>query len=211
MKKRITSFIVAIVALVGIFSSSLDVQAKSFPDVPANSWYAYYVDYVSNAGIMKGYDNGNFGPLNVLTRGEIATSLYRLSNSPSVQFRQYFPDVTSQHPLRMGITWCNENGIITGYENGYFGPNDSLTREQLATILYRYAKFRGFPARTDVSLSAFPDANKVSGFALEGMKFAVKYGLIGGDQGNLNPQGTVNRAVAATILCRYDQAVVHVQ
>lgn len=211
MKKRITSFIVAIVTLVGIFSSSIEVQAKSFPDVPRDSWYWEYVDYVSNKGIMTGYNDGKFGPLNMFLRAEVATTFYKMSGSPSVQYRQYFPDVTAQHPMRNGVTWCYEKGIMTGYENGYFGPDSGMTREQFATILYRYAKFRGKNVSANGNLNAFPDANKVSSFAVDGMKFAIQYGIISGDQGMLNPQGIVNRAVAATILCRYDSNVFYDQ
>lgn len=205
MKKRISSLIVAVLTLVGIFSSSIDVQAQSFPDVPANSWYAPYVDYVSENRIMTGYGNGQFGPLVNFVRGELATVCYRMSGEPTQPFTKYFPDVNQGDYYGRGITWAYEKGLMTGYESGYFGPTDIITREQFATVLYRYAKFRGLNVSANGNLNQFPDANSVSAFAKDGMKFAVGYGIISGDQGKLNPQGGVNRAVAATILTRFHQ------
>lgn len=209
-KRRFTNVIVAMLVVVGILSSSIEAQAKSFPDVPAGSWFAEYVDYVSNAGLMTDNDRGEFKPLNTFTRGEFATSLYRLSGSPNVQYRPYFPDVPDNVFYSKGIIWCSENGIMTGLDSGYFQPDVGITREQIATVLYRYSKFRGWNVTANGDLSIYPDASAVAPFAVEGMKFAIGHGIITGDQDKLNPRGTVNRAVAATILCRYDKYVVHV-
>ena len=207
-KKRFLNVIVAMLVVAGLFSNGIEVQAKSFPEVPSDSWFAPYVDYVSNAGLITGDANGNFNPYNEFTRGEVATSFYRLTGSPNVKYAPLFHDVPDGVFYSKAITWCYYNGIITGYENGNFGPNDPITREQYVTILYRYSKYRGFKITANGDYSNYPDANKVSGFAKDAMKFALQYGIISGDQGYLNPQGTVNRAVGATMLTRYDRQIV---
>ena len=205
-KKRFLNIIVAMLVVAGLFSNGIEVQAKSYPDVPSDSWFAYYVDYVSNKGLLTGDANGNFNPYNEFTRGEVATAFYRLEGSPNIKYAALFPDVPDGVFYSKAIVWCYYNGIITGYENGKFGPNDSVTREQYVTMLYRYAKHKGYTISINADYSKYPDANKVSGFATDAMKFALYYGIISGDQGYLNPQGTVNRAIGATMLARYNLA-----
>lgn len=212
-KRRFTNVIVAMLVVVGILSSSMDAQAKSFPDVPAGSWFAPYVDYVSDRGIMTGLDSGKFAPQETMIRAQTALAFYRLAGSPNVQYHPYFTDISEAAFngaafYGKAAIWCYENGIMTGYQGKTFGPGNFNTREELATILYRYAKFVGCNVTANGDLNQFPDASAVAPFAVEGMKFAVQYGLITGDQGKLNPRGTVNRAVAATILCRFDQNIL---
>ena len=104
------------------------------------------------------------------------------------------------------IIWAKGTGVVGGYANGNFGPDDYMTREQLATMMYRYAKYKGYDVDKKTDLTAFPDAGNVTEFAETAMSWAVAKGLITGDNGNLNPQGTANRAVTATIMNRFVEA-----
>ncbi|MCI6467434.1 MAG: S-layer homology domain-containing protein [Faecalicatena sp.] len=207
-KKRIVNVIVAMLVVLGISSTSLKVQAQEYPDVSPQSWYYENVQYVTNKGIMTGFATGYFHPMYNLGRGQAAAVFYRLAGEPKQEFHQYFPDVPYGAYFGRGVIWAYEIGLMTGYKNGNFGPEDPITREQLATVLYRYAKIQGYNVTADGDLSPYPDASGVAPFSLEGMKFAVKYGLISGDGGKLNPRGNVNRAIAATIFRRFDENIL---
>ena len=156
---------------------------------------------------MSGYGNGIFGPADQLARAQFATILYRIAGEPEVEFKNQFPDVQKNDWYADAVIWAYQNGIITGYtDTGMFGSSDNITREQLATILYRYTKSKGIDVTSDEDLSDFPDASAVSGFADDAMKWAVSKELIKGDKGRLNPQGNTNRAEAAIIIQRYVKA-----
>lgn len=177
--------------------------ANRFSDVSSSEWYYEYVEYVYKQGIMTGYNSTTFGVSNELTRAEFAVIIYRLAGSPSVSYASVYSDVGKDAFYSLAAVWCQKNGIITGYENGMFGPSDSITREQIATIMYRYAKYKGYDTSQRGDLSGFPDAGSVSGFATEAVKWAAATSLITGDQGNINPQGAASRAHCATIVTRF--------
>ncbi len=101
------------------------------------------------------------------------------------------------------VLWAYNNKVITGYESGKFGPSEVITREQMALMMYRYAKFCGLNTQNSANLNSYPDAGKVSDFSREAMSWAVGTGLIQGDQGTLNPQGSASRAHCATIITRF--------
>ena len=172
-----------------------------------NDWFYDAANWAYVNEVMSGYGNNTFGPADTLARAQFAVILYRIAGEPEVKFESRFPDVTENDWFADAVIWANDNEIITGYTaTGTFGPADNITREQIATILYRYAKSEGYDVKASDDLSDFPDADKVSGFAEDAVKWAVAKGLIKGDNGNLNPQGNTNRAQAAIIIQRFSGA-----
>ena len=185
--------------------SDVSIQTSPFPDVNPGSWYYDVVADMKNQGIMTGMDNGRFEPATTLSRAHFATTLYRMAGSPSVSYKKVFPDVGDGQFYTSPVIWANSVSVITGYENGRFGPVDSLTREQMVTMLYRYAKYCGMDTSARNNLSGFPDASKVSGFAKEAMQWAVAKKIITGQgsTGAIDPQGKSSRAACAAVLSRF--------
>lgn len=164
----------------------------SFTDVPAGSWYEDAVNYVSEKGLMNGTSKNGFSPNATTTRGMIVTILARVEGVN-----------TSGTPwYAAGQKWAMDNGISDG--TNMVGE---VTREQLATILYRYAKQKGYDVSKSAALTAFADADKVSGYASEAMQWAVAEGLLQGSNGKLDPQGSATRAQVATILMRFMEKI----
>ncbi len=180
---------------------------NTFSDVPASAWYAEAVKYVTNNGMMKGNGEGSFSPNEATTRGQLVTILYRLEKEPTAGTAS-FSDVKSNQYYAVAVAWAASNDVVKGYENGTFGANDSLTREQIAVILFRYADLKSIDVTTKRDLSGFADSDKVSDWAVDAMQWAVASGLIKGDDDALNPQGKASRAEIATILMRYCESIV---
>lgn len=185
----------------------LKVKAKgdAYQDVSKSDWYYEYVSEVSEKGIMTGLSEHIFGPNQLLARAQFATILYRMEGAPEVKYTDKFPDVARGQFYTAPVLWASKDDtkIITGYNNGMFGPADSINREQMATMMYRYAKYKGYDLSAKGNLSQYPDGKKVNDFAKQAMEWAVGSGLISGDQGKLNPQGESNRAVCATVIQRF--------
>ena len=165
---------------------------SSFTDVPAGSWYEEAVNYVHEKGLMNGTSSTAFSPNASTTRGMIVTILARVEGVN-----------TSGTPwYAAGQKWAMDNGISDGTN-----MPGVITREQLATILYRYAKQKGYDVSKSAALTGFSDADKVSGYAAEAMQWAVAEGLLQGSNGKLNPQGSATRAQVATILMRFMEKI----
>ena len=139
----------------------------------------------------------------------IVTILYRLENEPEITAENPFSDVEDGKWYTDAVIWAAENKIVDGYGNGKFGPNDPITREQLAAILYRYAQFKGVDVSVgeDTNILSFGDATEVSGWANAAMRWAVGSGIINGKDGRLVPKGDASRAEAATMLQRFCENV----
>lgn len=180
-------------------------SVDKFRDVSEGQWFYDYTKFVYDRGIMTGMDMFSFGPAINLDRGQFATILYRMQGSPATSYSKVFPDVPDGYFFTSPILWAYNNQVITGYENGKFGPSDMITREQMAVMMYRYAKFCGLDTSDSGNLNSFPDTGKVSAFSKEAMVWAVGAGLIQGDQGKINPQGNASRAHCATIMTRFMQ------
>lgn len=182
-----------------------ELSGTVFDDVQGNDWYQSYVTYVLNKGIMTGKGENKFAPGEELFRAQFATVLYRIAGSPDVAYRAEFTDVPDGTFYTKAVLWASQEdvAIITGYDDGCFGPNDRITREQLATMLYRFALYKGFEEITPAELDEYPDAEQVSDFAGEAMGWAVGAGIITGDNGMLKPQGNTNRAVCAAMIQRF--------
>lgn len=180
------------------------VTAGSFSDVKTGNWYYDAVEYVASKGLMTGVSGSSFGSNIDTTRGMIVTILYRLENEPSGAAQAVFDDVKTSQYYADAIAWANANGIVTGYGNGLFGPNDAITREQMAAILYRYAQYKGYDVSAAADLAAFSDASSVSKYAVDAMKWANAEGLITGvTSSKLVPANNAVRAQAASILMRF--------
>ena len=177
-----------------------------YVDVAESDWFydAAYYNYFAET--MTGTDPTHFSPYEILPRAQFAVILYRMNGKPQVEYTPKFPDVADGLYYSDAIIWAKGTGVVGGYANGNFGPDDYMTREQLATMMYRYAKYKGYDTEKGTDLTAFPDAGNVTEFAETAMSWAVAKGLITGDNGNLNPQGTANRAVTATIMNRFVEA-----
>ena len=175
-----------------------------FTDVRSNDWFYEDVEYVYNESIMNGTGSNKFSPNADLTRGMLVTILYRIENEPTAGKADMFGDVSSSQWYTKAVAWAAENGIVNGYSNGNFGPNDPITREQLATILYRYTKFKGGNVETSRNyLSKFTDGDTVSEYAVDAMNWAVACGLINGTGDKLMPTARASRAQVAAIIHRY--------
>lgn len=186
------------------------VQAKDagdYRDVKPGDWFYPYVEDVSEDEYMTGKSPTVFAPLDNLARAQLATVIYRIHEKPDTAYESRFPDVPDGTFYSVPVTWANTYGVITGYVDGKFGPSDDITREQLATMLYRYAVKLGYDTSESGDLSAFPDAGNVSDFAKEAMEWANGAAIITGDSGKLNPQGKVNRAVGATMIARFTNLI----
>ena len=179
-----------------------------FTDVASGSWYYDSVAYVYEQGLMGGTGEGRFSSDLTTSRAMIVTILYRLEGSPAVSGGASFADVTAGQWYSDGVAWASANGIVTGYSNGSFGPDDTITREQMAAILYRYARYKGYDLSAQAALDGYADAAQVSAYAADAMKWAVGSGLITGTSGTtLSPAGSATRAQAAVILARFCQTL----
>ncbi len=189
-----------------IFANSDHCPSKAFTDLDAKVWYHEGVDYALTNGLMNGVGGGKFEPDGQLTRAQLVTVLYRAAGEPDTGKQvNPFTDVADDAWYTKAVIWAANNGIVNGVAKNTFAPDDSITREQIAAMLYRYA---GAEAAKEDKLSAFPDAAKVSDWAKEALNWAVASGLINGvadanGTANLEPQATATRAQIATILMRW--------
>ena len=175
-----------------------------FADVSSSDWFYNDVRYVYEKGIMDGTGADRFSPNAPLTRAMIVTILYRMAGSPSVSGSSDFTDVAAGKWFAKAVAWAAANGIVNGYGSGLFGPNDPVTREQLAAILYRYAVYGGMTAVTlEENLGSFADTAQLSAYAIQAMNWAVGQGLINGSGSNLVPKAQATRAQVAAIIHRY--------
>ena len=180
-----------------------DCPSRGFTDLGSvGTWYHEAVDYVLRSSLMGGYGNGTFGPSNNLSRAQFAQILFNMEGRPVVNYLLQYGDVAEGAWYTEAIRWAASQGIIGGYSGGIFGPNDSITREQLAVMLWRYA---GSPAATDKELR-FTDADKAGGYALEALRWAVENSVMSGRGGGiLDPKGLVTRAQAAQMLMNFQE------
>ena len=181
--------------------------AEPFTDVDENDWFYDEVVYVYENGLMNGVENNQFAPNTATNRAMLATILYRLAGQPDVSGDLPFTDVAAGTWYTDAVLWAAQNGIVNGLGENTFAPMNTLTREQLVTMLYRYAEAEGYDVSAAADLSGYPDAGKVQPYAQEAMSWAVAEGIVEGMDGNLNPAGSATRAQIATILMRFCEGV----
>lgn len=183
--------------------------ADPYTDVDKSAWYYDAVEFALRKGLFVGTSDTTFAPNTVMSRAMLVTVLWRMEGEPSVTSANAFTDVAADAWYAKPVLWANENNIVSGYGGGLFGPDDNITREQMAAILNRYAAFKGYDVSVADSLAAFTDAGDASDWALASLKWAVGEKLITGmTTTTLVPQGNATRAQVASILMRYIENVV---
>lgn len=182
--------------------------SNPFLDVIKGQWYYDSISYVVRSGLFSGVKANEFNPKGHMTRAMLVTVLYRLAGEPAAGASR-FTDVASGNWYSSAAAWADELGIVSGYSDELFGPQDAITREQMVTILYRYATLRGYAASEAGELSRFVDGAQVSAWAQEAMQWAVSEQLITGKAGSmLDPQGASTRAEVAALLQRFADKLV---
>lgn len=178
-----------------------------FTDVTASDWFYEKVQYVYENNIMVGVSNTKFDPYATLDRAQAVQILYNLEGQPRVTGSTSFSDVAGHWAIQ-AIQWASEEGIAAGDGDGTFRPNDSITREEFAQMLYNYSRYKWYDISASGDLAKFQDTDKVSDWAITAIKWANGHGLINGhDDGTIDPQGPAQRCQAASILCQYNQAI----
>ena len=179
-----------------------------FPDVAEGDWFYDAVRYAYETGLMDGVGDSLFAPNSETTRAQLVTILYRLEGEPEVSGTSGFTDVEAGTWYTDAVAWAAANGIVNGVSETEFAPGKDITREQLATILFRYAEAKGYDVSARADLSAYTDADQIQSYAAESVAWAVAEGLIQGFEDNtLRPAGNATRAQIATILMRFCEGV----
>jgi len=180
-----------------------------FYDVKITDWHYDAVKYSVVNKMILGYNSTTFSPESKLTRGMLVTILHRMEGSPYVAGESKFSDVQDTNAYYyVAVKWASTNHIVSGYDDKTFGPEDNITREQLAVILNKYCKYKGKYKAQENKLKQFSDANQISSFAKWEMQWATGAGVITGtSKGTLNPQGTATRAEVASMLYKYDNQI----
>ncbi|MEI3219130.1 MAG: S-layer homology domain-containing protein [Lachnoclostridium sp.] len=187
-----------------------------FNDVSEGDWFYSAVKALYDGKIMTGPGTvvidptGKFGPYERLARAQFALILYRIEEKPKFETEKKFSDIAGDEWYGEAVLWAAENGIVTGYENGFYGPADNITREQLAAMLYRYAKYKNYDVSGTADYSTFKDADDMQAFSKDSMNWAVANGIIKGKDldgdlvaETLQPQGSASRAECAVMLQRF--------
>ena len=176
-----------------------------YTDVSDADWFYNEVTYAYEKGIMTGINDTTFAPYESLARAQFAIILHRLNGEPQMEYTDRFHDVGEDLWYTDAILWAADTDVVTGYSNGNFGPADKINREQMATMMYRYAEYKGYSLEGGVDYSQYKDAANVSDFAKEAMSWAVGNGVITGkyDETQLDPQGEASRAECAIIMMRF--------
>lgn len=184
-----------------------DAVKNPFADVNAGDWFYRDVLFSYEKGLMSGMDAAAFAPYANTTRAQIAVIFYRMEGSPAVEGENSFTDVVRGSGTAWfydAVTWAQQNGIMGGYGNSSFAPNDPITREQLAAIFYRYAQYKGYDTtQGGMAIREFGDYESISDYAMGAMAWAVNTGLVKGDSNLLYPKGTATRAELAAMLHRF--------
>lgn len=184
-----------------------DAVKNPFADVNAGDWFYRDVLFSYEKGLISGMDTAAFAPYANTTRAQIAVIFYRMEGSPAVEGENSFTDVVRDSGTAWfydAVTWAQKNGIMGGYGNSSFAPNDPITREQLAAIFYRYAQYKGYDTtQGGMAIREFDDYESISDYAMGAMAWAVNTGLVKGDSNLLYPKGTATRAEIAALFHRF--------
>ena len=186
--------------------TSTDPDELPFQDVRNGDWFYDSAKYVYGHGLMTGLNDTTFGPGEPLARAQLAVILYRLSGSPEVTYEDIFPDVPDGQWYTDAVIWAQEKGIVTGYsDSGTFKPGNNINRQEITTMMYRYAKYQGYSLEGGADYSSYPDAANVQEFAKDSMSWAVGNGIVTGKENptRLDPLGNTARAECATIMMRF--------
>lgn len=186
-----------------VLSGQIDAWRNPFGDVSANDWFYEDVRYVHENGLFAGTNSTSFSPKATMTRAMLATVLWRMEGSPTPKSENKFTDLNADW-YKNAVIWANESGIVSGYGNGLFVPDDNITREQAVVMLKNYSEYKGYSINELADISAYADVGEISGWALEAMRWAIGADIITGrTTKDIVPKGVVSRAEVATILHRY--------
>ena len=186
------------------------LEGKSY-DFPRVQWYRDGIGYVLKNKLVADYGGGLFGPDDAASREVAINALWQLEGCPEAAQAQAFSDVSAQTNYMDAIGWAQENAIACGYGDGTFGPEDALTREQMVTVLWHYAKHKGYDVSVgeDTNILSYADAFDVSEYAVSAMQWACGSGILSGQRSAegavLNPTGEATRAQLSVVLMRFDQ------
>ncbi len=184
-----------------------ECPSEKFTDVDTSLWYHEYIDYVLESELMKGTGDTTFEPTISTTRGMIVTMLYRMEGEPEVTEMSGFDDVADSEYYADAVAWASANGIVEGYGDGTFGPNDSITREQMAAIIYRYMTYKGMVDDTDYSVS-YSDYSDISDYAKTAVTYCTGEGILTGNtDGTFLPLNNATRAETAAVFTRVHKAI----
>ncbi len=183
--------------------------AVHFADVDTSAWYHLDVDYVVDNGLMNGVAEGEFAPASTLTRAMLVTVLYRAAGAPEIADASQFADVAIGGYYEKAVVWAEQNGIVKGYSDTAFGPDDNILREQIAAIMHRYSQYKGYDVSVgeNTNILSYTDVAEISEYAIPSMQYAVGSGLLKGKtESTLNPKDNTTRAEIAAILHRFFEA-----
>lgn len=207
LSRQLLCLILAMVMVIGMLPVTALAATHPFTDIEEDEWYADAVQYVYDNQLMNGISETEFDPDGTTTRAMVVTVLYRMEGEPEAT-ENPFADIQEGAWYANGVMWAAENGIVTGYPDGNFGPDDPITREQMATIFYRYVDYKGYDVSDRTDLSVYIDSDKISAYAVEAMNWAVAVGLIRGvGDSLLSSESDSTRAQIATILMRFEEDV----
>ena len=176
---------------------------ERFADVHHGDWFYEAVEYCASRGFMAGTDNGIFSPNVALSRAMVAQILYAMENKPAGAPGGKFSDVPDSAWFAAAVNWCAQAGVVAGMDDGTFAPNANVTREQLATMLCSYTRFKGKDATATGNIDQFSDVGRVSSWAVDNVKWAVGHGIMAGKDGNvIDPTGNATRAEMAQMIYR---------
>jgi len=185
------------------YAGEPDFPSRDFTDIDTSLWYHNAIDFVLNNGIMHGMGDKLFAPDAALSRAMMVQILYNMEGRPSYNVQNNFTDIDG-HWSADAVLWAGENNIVEGYEDGSFRPETDLSREQMAAVLCRYARYKGVDTSTQGDLNVFVDGSLTSDWAAESMRWAVAVGIVNGTgDGMLSPLGSATRAHVAQIMTNY--------
>ncbi len=211
MRKRVLTLLLICSMLLGMFqSTALAAESASpFKDVKPSDWFYEAVQYAYENDLMSGTGEEKFSPDEVATRGMLVTMLYKMDGSPGAS-DSTFTDVPSDEWYAEPVAWASENGIVSGYGNGKFGPNDPISREQIATILYQYAQYKEYDLNAVGDVFAYSDGDKTSRYAITPLSWAIGKGVISGIGNNLlAPSENAERSHVAAAMKSFCEKVVN--
>ena len=207
--KRLICIGLILALLCGILPATALAATPNTPfrDVANNTWYTAGVEFSYLHGLMNGTSSNTFSPNGALNRAMLVTILYRAEGSPAISGTNPFSDVPAGKFYTQAVQWAAQNEIVNGIGHGKFAPNGNVTREALAAIFYRYSNYKNYNTSAFDDLSGFSDADKISGWAVSAMQWAVGAGLLKGANGTMAPGDNTTRSQVATILQRYFSTV----
>lgn len=200
--KKLFALIIAIAIILPIIPAAYAVM--SFYDVPYGQWYYDSVEICYSNGWMNGVGNNRFDPDGKMTRAMLVTVLHRAIGTPSASSNHPFTDVPNSTYFSDAVSWAYENNVVNGTSEVQFSPDKNISRQEMITIFYRYAKSSGYNTATTLDISSFQDAGEISSYALDALRWGVSVGIINGVGNNmLSPNGNATRAQCAKIIVSY--------